>query len=52
MCQKIVYSEDTANYDHKSFDRAVATKNNKETEKRIRTGWEASNLELKPYKNI
>ena len=45
-----VFSEQTANYDHKSFSDKVQLQN-KVTERKIRLSWDIPNLELKPYKN-
>ena len=45
-----VFSEQTANYDHKSFADKVQIQN-RITERKIRLGWDVPNLELKPYKN-
>lgn len=45
-----VFSEQTANYDHKSFVDKVRLQN-KITERKIRLSWDVPNLELKPYKN-
>lgn len=45
-----IFSEQTANYDHKSFVDKVQTQN-KVTERKIRLSWDVPNLELKQYKN-
>ncbi len=45
-----IFSEQTANYDHKSFADKVQLQN-KITERKIRLSWDVPNLELKPYKN-
>ncbi|MCI8384314.1 MAG: GNAT family N-acetyltransferase [Clostridia bacterium] len=45
-----IFSEQTVNYDHKSFADKVKIQN-KMTERKVRLGWEVPNLELKPYKN-
>ena len=46
-----VFSESAANYEHMISDSKGANLHNKETEKRIRLGWDVPNLELRPYKN-
>ena len=43
--------EESRNYEHINSDAKGATLHNKETEKRIRLGWDIPNLELRPYKN-
>lgn len=46
-----VFSEQTANYDHIISEQKVRLLENKNTEKKIRLGWNVQNLELKSYKN-
>lgn len=46
-----IFSEPIPNYNRKSIEENNFIQHNKETEKKIRLGWDVSNLELKPYKN-
>lgn len=46
-----VFSEQTANYDHKSFAGMSLLEHNRKTEKRIRLGRSVPNLDLKSHKN-
>ena len=46
-----VFSESISNHDHIISQQKAQLLENKITEKKIRLGWDVSNLELKPYKN-
>lgn len=46
-----IFSEAIPNYDHIISEQKVQLLENKITERKIRLGWNVTNLELKPYKN-